>query len=501
MRDYKRKFGKAVSLFALSALLLGNTVGFTTPQSAFRFDTSKEAATGTSEDDGSQTPLSNYMTGKDTDVVLSGVNAPAAKYNTGTTIGFTAAVKGTGAYIISIAPVVSSDFPFETNDAAYKIITPNGDEKPASLNASYNFTVRSDVATGYHSVQFLVEYNKDGTNYSIVKNINVKLEGEPEATEAPATEAPAESGPVSTPRVIVTGYETDPVKVNAGDDFTLTLHLQNTSNKTAVSNMKVSMGAANGEFLPTSGSSTQFISKLASGGTTDIVLEMTALASLEPKPYVLTVTCDYEDSSANPFQSVENISIPVYQESRIKITEVMVSPDTISVNNQGSVSFNINNLGKSTLTNVQAKIEGATIESDETFVGNIASGATGYADVTITGISETTDDGTVKLILTYEDSSGEECTYEEDVYVYVMEETFMDEMYEEPVFEEESVGMKPFVKLLIVFGIILVIAAIVVVIIIVNIKKKKRKALEEAEELDEELDEDLLFDESKEKKE
>lgn len=502
MRDYKRRIGKAVSLFALSALLLGNTVGFTTPEGAARLDTSQETATGTStEEDGNQEPLSNYITGKDTDVVLSGVNAPAAKYNTGTTIGFTAAVKGTDAYIISIAPVVTSDFPFETNDAAYKIITPNGDEKPASLIASYNFTVRSDVATGYHSVQFLVEYHKDGTNYSIIKNINVKLEGEPEATEAPATEAPAESGPVSTPRVIVTGYETDPVRVNAGDNFTLTLHLQNTSNKTAVTNMKVSMGTANGEFLPTSGSSTQFVSKLGSGATTDLVLEMTALASLEPKPYVLTVTCDYEDSSANPFQSVENISIPVYQESRIKITEVMVSPDTITVYNQGSVSFNVNNLGKSTLANVQARIEGDTIECEESFVGNIAAGATGYADVTITGISETTDDGAVKLVLTYEDSSGEECTYEEDVYVYVMEETFMEDNPEEPMYDEEPVGMKPVVKLLIVFGIILVIAAIVVVIVIVNIKKKKRKAQEEAEELDEELDEDLLFDESKEKKE
>jgi hypothetical protein len=358
------------------------------------------------------------------------------------------------------------------------------------------------VATGYHSVQFLIEYNKDGTNYSLVKTINVKLEGEPVATEAPATEAPVESGPVSTPRVIVTGYETNPEKVNAGDDFTLTVHLKNTSSRTAVSNMKISMSTANGEFLPTSGSSTMFVSKLGSGETTDLVLEMTALASLEPKPYVLTVTCDYEDSSANPFQSVEGISIPVYQEARIKITDLSISPDMIAVYDQGSISFNINNLGKSTLANVQARVEGDTLECEETFVGNIAAGATGYADVMVTGVSETTDDGTVKLILTYEDSSGEECTYEEDINVYVIEESYSDELGDDFYYEDDSMSASPVKKVLLITGIILAVIVIaVVVIVIVVVTKKKKKALAEAAELEEDLDEDLLFDESKEKNE
>lgn len=499
MRDDRKRIGKAVCLFGLSALLFGVTSGFTTVSEIAFTDTVRETSVGTLEnEDESEEQLSEYATGRDTDVVLSNVNAPAAKYNTGTTIGFTATVKGTGAYIISIAPVVSSDFPFESNDAAYKIITPNGNEKTASLNASYNFTVRSDVATGYHSVQFLIEYNKDGTDYSLVKTINVSLEGEPETTET--TETSTESSLVSTPRVIVTGYETNPEKVNAGDNFTLTLHLQNTSTKTSVSNMKVSMGTANGEFLPTSGSSTQFISKLGSGETTDIVLEMTALASLEPKPYVLTVTCDYEDSSANPFQSDESISIPVYQEARIKITDVTVSPDTIAVYDQGSVSFNINNLGKSTLANVQARIEGDTIECEESFIGNIAAGATGYADIMLTGVAATTDDGTVKLILTYEDSSGEECTYEEEICVYVMEEIYEDDFYDEVIYEEENTGTSLLTILLSVLGIILVLAAIAAVIIIM-VKRKKRKELEEAEALEDILDEDPLFEESKEKDE
>ncbi|MDE7368082.1 MAG: hypothetical protein K2N24_12085, partial [Lachnospiraceae bacterium] len=335
----------------------------------------------------------------------------------------------------------------------------------------------------------------DGMTYTVVKTVNLKFEGAPaptEATVSSATEAPA----VSTPRVIVTGFETNPEKVLAGQDFTLTLHLQNTSNRTAVSNMKVSLEAANGEFLPASGSSTQFISSLGSGKTTDITIEMSALASLEPKPYVLTLTCNYEDGQANPFESTENISIPVYQEARIKITEISVSPDVINVYNQGSVSFNINNLGKSTLANVQARLEGDTIECEESFVGNIAAGATGYADIMVTGIEPTMDDGMVKLILTYEDSAGEECTYEDEVAVFVMEEmTGGDFFTEEPV-EKPSQG--PLTGILIAVGVLVLLAVIVVVIILIVRKNKKRKEAEEAEALEDEIDEDLLSDMNKE---
>ena len=259
--------------------------------------------------------------------------------------------------------------------------------------------------------------------------------------------------------------------------------------------MKVSLTTANGEFLPVSGSSTEFVSSLGSGKTTDMEIEMSALATLDPKPYVLTVTCNYEDGAANPFEATENISIPVYQEARIKITDVTVSPDTISVGDQGSISFSINNLGKSTLANVQVKVEGDSVDCEESFVGNIAAGATGYADVTVTGVQETTDDGTLKLIITYEDSSGEECTYEDEVTAYVTEMSYDDNTDDYPM-DEPTTGLPVIAKILIAVGVLVVIAVIVVVIVIVVNKNKKKKAAAEAEELEDELDEDLLSSDS-----
>lgn len=70
-------------------------------------------------------------------------------------------------------------------------------------------------------------------------------------------------GKSSVPRVIVTGFETNPETVHAGESFMLTLHLKNTSTATSVSNMLFEFDAAvEGKdsettyesFLPTAGS-------------------------------------------------------------------------------------------------------------------------------------------------------------------------------------------------------------------------------------------------------
>lgn len=484
MRMYGKWIRKVIGCIAISAWLAVPVCGFSAPENQSYV---LQAQTGGDASDADK----NAAIGRDSDIMLTGLNAPAAKYGETATVGFVAKLKGDG-YITSISPMISEHFPFETNDAAYMVV--EGNETTRELTANYNFTVRSDVATGYQAVEFNVEYVKDGVAYAVIKTVNLRFEGAPaptEATEAPATETPA----VSTPRVIVTGFETNPEKVLAGQDFTLTLHLQNTSSRTAVSNMKISLGTANGEFLPASGSSTQFISSLGAGKTADITIEMSALASLEPKPYVLTLTCNYEDGQANPFESTENISIPVYQEARIKVTEVTVSPDTIHVYDQGSVSFNINNLGKSTLVNVQARLEGDSIECEETFVGNIAAGATGYADVMVTGVALTKDDGNVKLILTYEDSAGDECTYEGEVTVFVVEEMGEEFFVDEP---EEEPASGPLTGILIAAGVLIGLVVIAVVVILIVVKQKKRKEAEEAEALEDEIDEDLLSDMDKE---
>ena len=86
----------------------------------------------------------------------------------------------------------------------------------------------------------------------------------------------------SVPRVIVTGFDTNPAEVRAGEDFTLTIHLKNTSSRTRVSNMLFDLQAPSEgteetqapAFLPVSGSSSVFLDGIGAGQTADISLQL-----------------------------------------------------------------------------------------------------------------------------------------------------------------------------------------------------------------------------------
>ena len=119
--------------------------------------------------------------------------------------------------------------------------------------------------------------------------------------------------------------------------------------------------------------------------------------------------------------------------------------------------------------------------------------------MTITGVAPTMDDGIVKLILTYEDSSGEECTFESEATVFVMEEMIDYSDNNIGIDEEMPEQGSPVKKILVILIIVLVVIIGIIVAIILIVKaKKKKKARLEAEELENEIEEDLLSDGSKE---
>ena len=78
----------------------------------------------------------------------------------------------------------------------------------------------------------------------------------------------------SKPRIIVTGFETDPGEVYAGDTFMVTIHVKNTSQDQAVTNVLFDMQAVESGteanttyavFLPTSGSSSVYTERIGAG--------------------------------------------------------------------------------------------------------------------------------------------------------------------------------------------------------------------------------------------
>ena len=210
--------------------------------------------------------------------------------------------------------------------------------------------------------------------------------------------------------------EFGPGSVQAGQTFEVSFVLRNTSTKTRVSNMKVTVASPDAAFLPTAGTSSLFIPGIRPGNYASRTMTFRALPSLEAKPYAMTISIEYEDSKANAYTSTENVAIEVTQELRASASSPQLLPEMLMVGQQGSLTFNIQNQGRSKLFNAKATIpEGQPITAPEVFVGTIEPGASGAVDMMVTAEAEAA--GPVEILVTYEDDEGTEKSFTQDVQV------------------------------------------------------------------------------------
>lgn len=399
---------------------------------------------------------------------------------------------------IVVTPKISTsvkEWPFEIDQTGYAAeITeiPGSTSKDEAFwnhrQVQYQLITRKDVLTGYYKLEFDVLYRRKGEVEKTTLTTFVQTKGAPGSGSIDQTE----DGKSSTPRIVVTGFETDPKDVYAGDTFNLTIHVKNTSQRTAVTNVEFNLEAAvegkdenatYSAFLPTSGSNTVYIDTIPIGGEADLVIEMTAKADLAQKPYALDVKMSYEDEKYNPFTATSSVSIPVNQESKYDTSTPEVMPASINVGAQSNIMFSIYNTGKTTLYNVQVKFEGDSISGGEAFIGKIESSGTGNVDTMVTGVAPTMDDGKIKAVVSYEDAAGNVTTFEKELELFVMEE-FIDPGMEFP--DGDMTGMEDTAKPVnpMILGIAAaVVAGIVGIVIFMKIKKKKKLAKDLEEDL------------------
>ncbi len=408
---------------------------------------------------------------------------------------------------VIVTPVISNsvkEWPFEISRTGYaeEIAEIKGSHNMDEAYANhgevrYALATRQDVLTGYYKLDFNVVYEREGKPEKAVLSTFVRAEGK---SDSGKIDEPEKDEKTSTPRIIVTGFETDPQEVFAGSTFMLTIHVKNTSQKTAVSNIEFDLKAAEegkdentlyAAFLPTSGSNTIYVPSIPCGGEKELQIEMTAKADLVQKPYAIDMTMKYEDHEYNPYENVTSLSVPVRQLSRIEYSTVEVLPESITPGGQANVVFSVYNTGKTTLYNVKVRFEDETVSGGDCFVGKLDSGATGNVDAMLTGVMPTTDDGTVRTIISYENDAGEVTETETEISLWVEEEMIdeMDYIPEEIPEEEPS-------RLPVILGTTAAALVVLVTVVVLLIRRKRKKKAEK--DLAEDLA-DILKDDSEEK--
>ena len=408
-----------------------------------------------------------------------------------------------------VTPVLSTDtatWPFEITQSGYSQTiedlpgTNTGmSDMDRRRELTWNLQTRSDVGNGYQKISFNVRYfASDGSSQTTTLDTYIQTSG---------TAGVSADGKASTPRVIVTGFETNPEVVHAGDSFMLTLHLKNTSTATSVNNMLFEFDAAvEGKdsettyesFLPTAGSNTIFVDKMAKNGTRDIQIEMEARSDLAQKPYAIDVNMSYEDEHVNAYTNKASVSIPVKQEARIDMSQPEVTPSSIDVGSEANVMFSIYNLGKTKLYNVSVKTDSEFFSGGDCFVGNLDSGATGSVDMYLTGEAATTDDGTVKLQITYEDETGAPTTVEKEISLFVTEPVYDDGIDDTAMPDGDTGNGMGIGGKIAVVVVILIAAGVAGAVIVMKRKKKKEQQNLEDDimDLDEEDGDNITSDET-----
>lgn len=425
---------------------------------------------------------------------------------------------------VEVAPDMSKkkagDWPFEKDWKQYseKIdgVVANGESK----SVSFDFTRREGAKRNNYTIPFSV-YVQGSDDAIVTDSIFVYAKNEtvtpdPTPGDNSQNQGDAENGSAtgsgsdgavaysggggsssdsgSVPRVIVTGFDTNPAEVHAGSDFTLTIHLKNTSKKTKVQNMLFELEAPTEgtdeqtsapAFLPTSGSNSIYLNGIKADGTADISITLNAKADLLQKPYSINLSMKYEDSQATQIESSSSISIPVKQDARFEFSEFEISPQTIEVGGETNVMCSLYNLGRIKLYNAKARFEGNGIKKQEIFIGNVDAGATGSIDAMLQGEKVTNGNSKITMTLSYEDESGNISETTKDFELEVTEAVDDSDMYMNTDGDAEA-GSSGFPVVPVVV-VIAIIAGAVAAVVIVK-KKKKKQMLNEEEELLDELD-------------
>lgn len=410
------------------------------------------------------------------------------------------------------------NWPFETEQQEYTQSIP---ELAASetRDISFTFTQREDVPTARHTISFGIFVGGEKVNtQKLYVNTTAKAKEpdknddggkEPDNKDDTPQDAQLEAGGFSNgevsysggggegagsssvPRVIVTGFSTNPAEVRAGQDFTLTVHLKNTSKISRVQNMLFDLSAPTEgadeqtmapAFLPASGSSSIYLEGINADGAADISINLNAKSDLLQKPYSMDIAMKYEDGEGAQVEASSSLSIPVKQDARFELSEFEINPASIMVGEEANIMFNLYNLGRIKLYNVKATFESENIKREEVFVGNVESGASASIDAMLEGSKVAEGPAKITMTLSYEDEAGKVLQKKEEFEIEVTEPMQEDiGVMEEMPMEESGLPVLP-------IAVAAAVAAVVIIAVVVVKKNKKKRMKNEEEALLDELD-------------
>lgn len=359
-----------------------------------------------------------------------------------------------------------------------------------SVTLTYSFTVTDTAGEGIRRIAANWSYFAKTDTAEAVKlpdTQNIYMNVEPSDTEGLMN---------SVPKLMVSHYSTGKDKVMAGKVFDFTFTVKNTNKSSDAQNIQATISSDDNTFAITEGSASFMLDTIKPGKSKKLTVPLRVKGDVATNGYDLKITFDYEYKAIDPAigngktpvsksaNSVTTLKLQVYSNDRPQVSNIAVGGgETPTFGESTELAFDFNNMGKSPLYNVTAKVSGDfTPAGDMLIIGKVDPGTGKNWTIDVTPNVEYHDSGV--LTISYEDSNGNVTSYDTPFEADVMDaapDIPASQLYPDTPVEEKK-GVPIWAFILIEILVFLIAMLITRKVYIKRYKKKMRAKLEEEDE-------------------
>ena len=352
-------------------------------------------------------------------------------YNMGETAAKDVEVKLSGFESNTIFPVDSNDYSYVGEIGA------RSQGSKSVVKQGFSFKISPEITVKETSIKATITYKNNDDKESTVEKTFYITGITPKPKESGDEEEKKEDIKYAKPKIIISSYNLSQRNITAGDDFTFSFTFKNTSKEKDIRNIKITINSFEGSLLISKGSNTFYVEHMDKNSSLSRSIDLLAKQDLKSSSYELYIEFEYEDYDGAEYTSKGTINVPVTEYSKLVINSASAG-DTY-VGNPTSLTFEYVNMGKSTISNLIARIKSDTVTtSQETvYIGNVQSGSSDYYDIEVTPTEVGKNVGTI--ILSFEDSSGKTFEVTRDFEINAMEE-YIPEYDPSEMIEEGEIG-------------------------------------------------------------
>ncbi|RPJ25075.1 MAG: hypothetical protein EHM33_15745 [Chloroflexi bacterium] len=289
---------------------------------------------------------------------------------------------------------------------------------------------------GFVSVDMNVSYSDaSGTAYTEKFTLNIESTGGSGAAASTSTPTGVKSS-----QLVITSYAASVDPLQPGEQFSLTMTVQNSGNAGAQRvTMIVGGGSSSGtggetpqpggvsggggeftNFAPVGASNVQTLGDLPAGGAVQASQNLIVNVSTAPGAYPMKVTFSYLNAKGETINDEQVITLLVYSLPSVDISFYR-PPDPFFVGQPGALPIQVVNLGKRLSVLGTMKIESAngTIENGTSLVGSLDAG--GYFTLDAMVIPEQSGTMSLDITIDYTDDFNQARTITRKLEIEVME--------------------------------------------------------------------------------